>query len=620
MRASRWRAAVAGAGTMGAVLLAPGPAAAQTAAPMPCPRPLAVLRATCGRLQAPADHTGRVAGVQRVAFARIAASGASRGTLTVLPGGPGEAALGLAAPVVLTLGAILADHDLLLVDPRGTGLSDATGCRVPQSATATPAVLAAVAACGERLGPRRATLTTTEQVRDLEDVRAALGIPRLTLLGASYGTKVAAEYVRRFPASTDRVVLDSPVPVDGLDAASELPSLALPRVMREVCWPPGCRLLAGDADPRRALARLVARLQRHAMTGRVVGPTGASRRVRVDTQALYTLLLSSDGDPLMRVDVPAAIRAALDGDPAYLARLVGAPAGAPPAPDEDAIDVGRFIASLCVESRLPWRPDAPLAGRRAALLAQLTRDAARFAPFPPGVVAAAANATACLTWPATPAPDPVAAVAPPVPTLILSGREDLRTPVEDARRTAAQYPDVRLLAVPDVGHSVLVNDPRRCALRGVASFLAGGPVAPCARGTRPLLAPAPFVPADVDRLPAAPGVPGGAGRTATAVAATLLDTSRQALRAALTGRRRAGALRGGTLTIGDGVTLRSVEVVRGVRLSGALRVEGTTVVGARVRVSGPQAAPGVVSLRGRRLTGTLGGRRIDQRLGGAIAG
>jgi pimeloyl-ACP methyl ester carboxylesterase len=600
------------------VLLGPGSAAAQTAAPMPCPRPLSVLRATCGHVQAPADHTGRVAGVQRVAFARFPASGASRGTLTVLPGGPGEAALGLAGPLLLTLGPILVDHDLLLVDPRGTGLSDATGCRVPQSATATPAVLAAVAACGERLGARRATLTTAEQVRDLEDVRAALGIPRLTLLGASYGTKVAAEYVRRFPASTDRVVLDSPVPVDGLDADSELPSLALPRVMREVCWPPGCRALAGDADPQRMLARLVARLQRRAMTGRFVGASGAIRRVRIDTEALYTLLLSSDAEPLLRVDVPAAMRAALDGDPAYLARLIGPPSGAPPAPDAGAIDVGRFLASLCVESRLPWRPDAPLAGRREALLALLTRDAARFLPFPPGVVAAAANATACLTWPATPPPEPVATVAPPVPTLILSGREDLRTPVEDARRTAAQYPDVRLLAVPDVGHSVLVNDPRRCALRGVASFLAGGPVAPCARGARPLLAPAPFVPADVDRLPGAPGVPGRAGRTATAVAATLLDTSRQALRTALNGRSRSGGLRGGTLAIGRGVTLRSIEVVRGVRVSGTLRVEGTTVVGARLTVTGPAAAPGVVSLRGRRLTGTLGGRRIDERLGAAI--
>jgi pimeloyl-ACP methyl ester carboxylesterase len=620
MRSSTLRVAIVGAATAGAALLAPGLAAAQTVTPLPCPRPLALLRATCGRLEVAADHTGRVPGVQHVAFARLPATGLSRGTITVLPGGPGEAALTLGAPLVLIFAPLLSDHDLLLVDPRGTGLSDATRCRVPVSVTATPALLTAVAACGEQLGPRRATLTSAEQARDLEDVRAALGIPRLTLIGASYGTKVAAEYVRRFPASTERVVLDSPVPVDGLDAATDLPSLALPRVMREVCWPPGCRALAGDADPQRTLARLVARLQRGPMTGRLVGPSGASRTVRIDTERLYTLLLTSDADPLVRVDVPAAMRSALAGDPAYLARLVRPVSPAAP-PDPGNFDAGRFLATLCVESRLPWRPEAPPAGRREALLAQLIRDAARYVPFPPSVVAPAANATACLTWPATPAPDPVPVSAPPVPTLVVSGREDLRTPVEDARRTAAQYPDARVLAVPDVGHSVLVNDPRRCALRGVAAFLADRPVAACARGPRPLLGPAAFIPADVDRLPRAPGVSGLPGRTATAVVATLLDSSRQALRTALTGRRRAGGLRGGTLTVGErAVTLRGVEVVRGVRVTGTVRVRGTAVTTARMAVSGPRAAPGVVSLRGPRLTGTLGGRQIDQRVGALIAG
>ena len=52
---------------------------------------------------------------------------------------------------------------------------------------------------------------------------------------------------------------------------------------------------------------------------------------------------------------------------------------------------------------------------------------------------------------------------PNVPVLILSGRDDLRTPLEDARRTAAQYPNARLLAVPGVGHSVLRTDPTGCA-------------------------------------------------------------------------------------------------------------------------------------------------------------
>ncbi len=57
--------------------------------------------------------------------------------------------------------------------------------------------------------------------------------------------------------------------------------------------------------------------------------------------------------------------------------------------------------------------------------------------------------------------------------LVLSGRDDLRTPLEDARRTAAQYPNAKLLAVPSVGHSVLTSDFCRCALNGMVAFLRG---------------------------------------------------------------------------------------------------------------------------------------------------
>jgi pimeloyl-ACP methyl ester carboxylesterase len=122
MRARWWRSAVAVAGTLGAFALAPSVAGAQGVAAQPCPSPGAASRgAACGRLQVPLDHLGRVAGVQTLTFARIPARGTSRGTIAFIPGGPGQPALGLADEVVDSLRPVLADHDLLLVDPRGTG-------------------------------------------------------------------------------------------------------------------------------------------------------------------------------------------------------------------------------------------------------------------------------------------------------------------------------------------------------------------------------------------------------------------------------------------------------------------------------------------------------------------
>jgi pimeloyl-ACP methyl ester carboxylesterase len=66
------------------------------------------------------------------------------------------------------VGPLHRDHDIVLVDQRGTGGSGATRCPAldgpPQ-----------VAACAARLGARRAFLNTTETALDLEDLRVALG-------------------------------------------------------------------------------------------------------------------------------------------------------------------------------------------------------------------------------------------------------------------------------------------------------------------------------------------------------------------------------------------------------------------------------------------------------------
>ena len=93
----------------------------------------------------------------------------------------------------------------MIVDQRGTGDSG-RGARALDEYAATART---------KLGARRPFLTTAETARDLEDLRVALGVEKLTLLGVSYGTKVAGEYARRFPAHRRAVVLDSPVPVEG---------------------------------------------------------------------------------------------------------------------------------------------------------------------------------------------------------------------------------------------------------------------------------------------------------------------------------------------------------------------------------------------------------------------
>jgi pimeloyl-ACP methyl ester carboxylesterase len=125
-------------------------------------------------------------------------------------------------------------HDVLLLDQRGTGGSNPLSCKKAEAASDENAlaldldkVRKDVAACLEEV-KRKADpryYTTTVAVQDLEDVRQALGSPQLDLVGVSYGTRMAQQYLKAHPTSVRSVVLDSVVSnqaVLGQDFAANL--------------------------------------------------------------------------------------------------------------------------------------------------------------------------------------------------------------------------------------------------------------------------------------------------------------------------------------------------------------------------------------------------------------
>ncbi len=66
--------------------------------------------------------------------------------------------------------------------------------------------------------------TTSIAVRDLDDIRAALGYSTLNIYGISYGTRVAQHYMRRYPDRVRTAILDGVVPAEvalGPDVAIE---------------------------------------------------------------------------------------------------------------------------------------------------------------------------------------------------------------------------------------------------------------------------------------------------------------------------------------------------------------------------------------------------------------
>ena len=122
---------------------------------------------------------------------------------------------------------------------------------------------ACLAAYAGKADPRH--YTTGNYLRDLEAVREALGIAQLNLAGGSYGTRVALDYLRRYPASVRSVFVDSVAPPElalGQDHARNLDE-ALAAISRRCSADAACRERFGDIGARlRELKRQVERSPR----------------------------------------------------------------------------------------------------------------------------------------------------------------------------------------------------------------------------------------------------------------------------------------------------------------------------------------------------------------------
>lgn len=570
----------------------------------------------CTRVSVPLDRSGAVRGRVSLLVTRLRAPRREgrrrRAPLITLAGGPGQAAVPLAPDFAEILFPERSGRDLVVFDQRGTGRSGLLRCRELERANLLRAGRAA-GRCAQRLGVRRAHYSTRDSVEDIEALRRRLRAPKVALFGVSYGTKVALAYAAAHPDRVDRLLLDSVVEIEGPDPLYRETFAAMPRVLRSICVRRACRGIT--RDPARDLTRLAAGLGRAPLLGGVVGRDGRDRAAKLTRGKLFALLLAADLDPALRSELPAALRSAVSGDPAPIlrvARRAGAVESAVGSPR--LFSTALYAATSCEESPLPWARETPFAERRrqaAQLVARLPPDA--FQPFDRATAVASDTLRLCERWPAAAEHPTLATAVPAVPTLLLAGEADLRTPLESARRLSARLPGSRLLVVPGAGHSVVGNE-LTCIDRAVARFLAGRLSSGRCRRARPELPVAPVAPASLAGVRAAPGVRGRRGRTVAAVALTLLDaittlSSELDPLDPFAEVTVGGGLRGGRVRATDsGLRLSRVVYVPGVRVSGTLDGERLTGV---LRVSGGAASAG--TLRFRRdgtIAGRLGGRRV----------
>ena len=397
---------------------------------------------TCTTLAVPLDHAGRAKGELRLAYA-VQDGDAPRGVLVFLTGGPGQPGAPYVSRISSRLAAAFEGYRLVMFDQRGTGAAGALQCPVLQrqmgSTDLAVPTKSAVTSCAASIGAKRRYFNTAQTVEDLEALRRALGVGKLTLDGVSYGTFVAERYALAHPDRVARLVLDSVVRDDGAGLALDVPNMRRAGIVL-------------GATTARDLAKVVARRRN--------GP-----------ELLNALVTMSVADPTYP-GVASALAAAAHGRDADLNALLvrwqadhGTPA--------EALSQGLHASTLCGEIPMPWGGSATPTAKRAPALARavVRLTPKQLSPFDRATASGNGLVRTCLWWPPTPAaPRPAARAFTSVPVLLLAGDRDLSTPLPwaqyEARRTRGE-----LVVVRGAGHSVQLRAVSDAGRDAVHAFL-----------------------------------------------------------------------------------------------------------------------------------------------------
>ena len=417
----------------------------------------------CAKLTVPLDYADPTGSTIKLAVLRLRAANPSArlGSLVLNPGGPGASGIDFARAARAVIDdPVRARYDIVGFDPRGVGQSAPVECLNDKqtdafiAADGTPDTPAEVTqseqlaqqfavACRTRSPKVYAHIGTTDTVRDMDILRAALGDPKLNWFGFSYGTLLGASYADIFPTKVGRMVLDGAIDpslsnVELIHGQAKGFELALHRFVADCDTQPDCPLPKGVQAGVNRIAQFFAGLDSR--------PLATSDPRRPLTQALAQNAVASylyvpsygDWDSLR-----AGLQAAFDGDGSTLLSML----------DErlSRNDAGHYTdnstAALYAISALD-RPDRPDAAQSAVLAAQWSKEAPVFGAF---------TAWGILPYhywdvPATDTPHEIHAPGSP-PILVVGTTYDPATPYPWAQALAKQLSQGVLLTRVGDGHT-----------------------------------------------------------------------------------------------------------------------------------------------------------------------
>lgn len=297
----------------------------------------------CARLLVPFDYSRPAWRRFSLPVIRLAATDPAHriGSLVINPGGPGGSGVSYALQARSVISAaVRARFDVVGFDPRGVGGSvPAVHCMTgPQLDTyfetddtpADPAQLARVVSesklfasgCERDSGSLLPYVGTPNAARDMDVLRAALGDPKLSYLGKSYGTYLGTWYAQLFPSHVRALVLDGAIDPDASSFSMNIVQaggfeVALRSFATDCMRRKGCPLGRGS-NVTAGIARLQALITKatsHPLLNELGGGQTANGALLLN--GVVAALYSKSSWPTLR----SALQAAFTGDGTLLVEL-----------------------------------------------------------------------------------------------------------------------------------------------------------------------------------------------------------------------------------------------------------------------------------------------------------
>ncbi len=390
------------------------------------------------------DHaTGRTV---RLAVAVVRAKNPDSTPLVMLHGGPGLSGLRIFLPFAAS-SALARTRDMVIYDQRGAGYSEPKLCpdygAIEDSARRLRATAerdklwdARDRACVASLraqGIDPAAYNTSASARDLVDLRKALGYATWDVFSSSYGARLAQEAMRQDPRGIRSVVMASPVTLGPARHAEVGLSIqrAFERVWKECASQASCN--AAFPNVSDDFKVLYDELSRNPLPAPVKRDNGVVDTVWIDGKRLVSAIRNDVlGRPGRLARLPLLVNELRRGDRARAAEILA------------GYDTNTGSTNQQVLIHLVNCYDIYGPAFRAA------RDSANALAHP---AFRSDQLNDCPVWQAHFAdPSEHKPVRSDIPTLILSGRFDDRTPTDQARRIAATLSHAYLYEFPNEGH------------------------------------------------------------------------------------------------------------------------------------------------------------------------